>query len=251
MTGRYEVLAIEGMGEVRLHDDLASLISVAVDEGGVGIAPWDVVVVAQKIVSKAEGCVRNLAGVTPTARAVELAEKTGKDARLMQVILDETVRIVRAVPGVLIVETKQGLICANAGVDSSNVPGDELVTTLPVSPDRSAGRIRRGLEARYGGRIAVIVSDSFNRPWREGSTNVAIGVSGFEPLVDLRGSADDNGRELRATLVSLADELAAAAQIVMGETGRVPAAVVRGVEFKPSESGSASLLRDAARDLFR
>lgn len=251
MPKRFEVVAVEGMPEVVPGDDLSSMILAAANASGVGIRSGDVVVVAQKVVSKAEGAIRRLSHTTATPKAIELAERIGKDPRMVQIVMDESVRVVRAVPGVLIVETRHGLICANAGVDASNVPGDDSVTTLPVDPDASADRIRAGLEAAVNGHVAVIVSDSFNRPWREGSMNVAIGVSGLEPLVDLRGSADDHGRVLASTLVSLADEMASAAQIVMGETGRVPAAIIRGVEFEPGEAGAGVLLRPSERDLFR
>lgn len=251
MSRRFEVIAIEGLPEVAPGDDLTELISAAAQDSGVGIRPGDVVVVAQKVVSKSEGAIRKLSQTAVTAQVVELAERIGKDPRMVQIVMDESVRIVRAVPGVLIVETRHGLICANAGVDASNVPGDDSVTTLPADPDASAERLRAGLESRAGGNVAVIVSDSFNRPWREGSMNVAIGVSGFEPLADLRGHVDDHGRVLAATLVSVADELASAAQIVMGEIGRVPAAVIRGVGFSPGNVGAGVLLRPPARDLFR
>ena len=232
-------------------DDLTELISTAAQSSGLDIRPGDVVVVAQKVVSKSEGAIRRLSQTTATPETVELAEKIGKDPRMVQIVLDESVRIVRAVQGVLIVETRHGLICANAGVDASNVPGDDSVTTLPADPDASAERLRAGLESRAGGNVAVIVSDSFNRPWREGSMNVAIGVSGLEPLADLRGRVDDYGRVLSATLVSVADELASAAQIVMGEIGRVPVAVIRGVDFSPGNVGAGVLLRPPERDLFR
>lgn len=251
MPNRFEVLAVEGIPEVVPGNDLAAMILAAAKDTGVRIRSGDVVVVAQKVVSKSEGAIRRLSQVTANPEVTELAERIGKDPRMVQIVMDEAARIVRAVPGVLIVETRHGLICANAGVDASNVPGDDFVTTLPVDPDASAERIRAGLEAAANVSVAVIVSDSFNRPWREGSMNVAIGVSGLEPLTDLRGNADDHGRVLASTLVSLADELASAAQIVMGETGRVPAAIIRGVEFKPGEEGAGVLLRPPERDLFR
>ena len=251
MSRRFEVLAIEGIPEVAPGDNLTELISAAAQDSGVGIRPGDVVVVAQKVVSKSEGAIRRLSQTTATPEAIELADRIGKDPRMVQIVMDESVRIVRAVPGVLIVETHHGLICANAGVDGSNVPGDDSVTTLPIDPDASAERIRSGLESSAGGSVAVIVSDSFNRPWREGSMNVAIGVSGFEPLADLRGHVDDHGRVLASTLVSVADELASAAQIVMGEIGRVPVGVIRGVGFLPGNVGACVLLRSPERDLFR
>ena len=251
MPKRFEVLAVEGIPEVVPGDDLASMILAASQASGVGISSGDVAVVAQKVVSKSEGAIRRLSQTTATPEVTELAGRIGKDPRMVQIVMDEAVRVVRAVPGVLIVETRHGLICANAGVDASNVPGDDSVTTLPVDPDASAERIRAGLEAAANGHVAVIVSDSFNRPWREGTMNVAIGVSGLEPLTDLRGCTDDHGRVLAATLVSVADELASAAQIVMGEIGRVPVAVIRGVEFAPGDAGAGVLLRAAERDLFR
>lgn len=252
MTSRIEITAVSGLPEVAEGDDLAALIHAAAEAQETPIAGDDVVVVAQKIVSKAEGAVVDLGGVIPSERARELAELVGKDPRLVEVILGQTRRIVRAVPGVLIVETIHGLVCANAGVDQSNVPGNGGALTLPRDPDASARRLRAGLEARAGSRVAVIVSDSFNRPWRTGSVNVAIGTAGFQPLRDSRSRTDDHGRPLRATVVSLADELASAAQLVMGEFGGTPAAIVRGAGVEPADGvDSVVLRRDPARDLFR
>ena len=250
MAAHIQIHGLTGMSEVREGDDLAALLLQAAESVS-PIRPGDVVVVAQKAVSKAEGAVVDLASVTPSAEAVRVAAQAGKDPRLVEVVLRQSRRIVRIGRGVLIVETRHGLICANAGVDASNVPGDGFVTLLPRDPDSSARRIRKALEAAAGAPVGIIISDSFNRPWRQGSANVAIGISGLAPLGDLRGTQDDHGRTLHATVVSLADGLAAAAQLVMGETGGTPAAVIRGVSFKPSSEGSGRLVRARQRDLFQ
>ena len=178
----------------------------------------DLIVVAQKIISKSEDAVVDLDTQTPTDEADCLAKIVGKDPRLVQIILDQSKRVVRAVQGVLIVETHHGFICANAGVDHSNIEGDEVVTTLPVDSDRSAETIRGVLLRITGRKVGVIVSDTFNRPWREGSINVAIGIAGFDPLKDLRGTTDDFNNEMTASIVSLADEVASMAQLGMGES---------------------------------
>ncbi len=233
-------------------DDPAAMVLDAVERQGSPLTPGDVVVVAQKIVSKAEGAVVDLEKVTPSERAIELAETVRKDPRLVEVILQQSERIVRAAPGVLVTETIHGLVCANAGVDNSNSAVPSQVITLPRDPDGSARAIRATLESRVGFPVGVIVSDSFGRPWREGSTNVAVGVAGIEPLDDARGRADDHGRTLQGTVVAVADEIASAAQLVMGEFGGVPAAIVRGLQIKMSDSGSArSLQRSPESDLFR
>ena len=211
----------------------------------------DLIVVAQKIISKSEDAVVELCHQIPTDEADHLAQIVGKDPRLVQVILNQSKRVVRAVQGVLIVETHHGFICANAGVDQSNIQGDQLVTTLPVDSDRSAEIIREAFLCRTGRKVGVVISDTFNRPWREGSINVAIGIAGFDPLKDLRGAKDDFNREMTTSVVSLADEVASMAQLVMGETGRVPAAIVRGVEWNPGDYSKTRLLRPANRDLFR
>jgi coenzyme F420-0:L-glutamate ligase/coenzyme F420-1:gamma-L-glutamate ligase len=249
--GRLEVIGVPGIKEAIAGDVVADLIARASRAAGMPVRPADILVVAQKLVSKAEGCTVWLSTVQPGAEARRIAAEVEKDPRVVEVVLSQSRRILRAVKGVLIVETHHGFICANAGVDASNVPGGDVVTLLPPDPDASARRVRDGLEA-YGARpVAVIISDSFNRPWREGSVNVAIGVAGMAPLLDQRGETDDHGRVLRATVVSVADEVASAAQLVMGETRGTPVAIVRGVPVVPSEEGSAKLLRDPARDLFR
>jgi coenzyme F420-0:L-glutamate ligase/coenzyme F420-1:gamma-L-glutamate ligase len=252
MTAHIEIIAIAGLPEVREGDDVAAMIYDAVLEHDSGLQSGDVVVVAQKVVSKAEGAVIDLNSITPSERARELAETVLKDPRLVEVILQQSVQVIRAVPGVLITETIHGLVCANSGVDSSNSAEDDQVITLPPDPDESARSLRTALESRSGVEIGVIVSDSFGRPWREGSTNVAIGIAGLQPIEDARGQGDDHGRVLRATVVAVADELASAAQLVMGEFGGVPAAIVRGAAITMSDNVSASALqRSPETDLFR
>ncbi len=245
------IIPVTGLPEFVLGDDVGQLIAERCEVNGTPVIAGDLVVVAQKIVSKAEGAVRLISEQQPTGEAERVAGIVGKDPRLVQIVLEQSIRVVRAVPGVLIVETHHGFICANAGVDSSNIESDELVTTLPEDSDRSARLIRETFVARVGDDVGVLVSDTFNRPWREGSINVAIGVAGLDPLLDLRGTIDDFEREMRTSTVSLADEVASAAQMVMGETGRIPAAIVRGVGWERGEFASSRLVRPATRDLFR
>jgi coenzyme F420-0:L-glutamate ligase / coenzyme F420-1:gamma-L-glutamate ligase len=234
-----ELLAVEGLPEIRPGDDLAALI-----RGSFEVRAGDVVVVAQKVVSKAEGRLRDLREVRPGGRAEELARQLGTDARIVQVVLDESVRVVRA-ERALIVETAHGFVCANAGVDHSNVEAPDTVTLLPVDPDRSAAELSRALGA------AVVVSDTFGRPWRLGIVNVALGVAGLPAVHDLRGTPDDFGRDLRATVVAVADELAAAAGLVMRKTARVPVVVARGWTAEGVAGTGRDLIRPAAEDLFR
>ena len=244
-------IPVLGLPEIVVDDDLGALIVGRCEATCIELLDGDLVVVAQKVVSKAEGAIRVIAYQVPSPEAIELAGTLGKDPRIVQIVLDQSRRVVRAVPGVLIVETVHGFICANAGVDQSNIELDGVVTILPVDSDRSAREIRDRLRELTGCEVGVLVSDTFNRPWREGSTNVAIGVAGFDPLRDLRGSNDDFDREMTTSTVSLADEVASTAQLVMGESGRVPVALVRGVDWIPGEYSADRLLRPAERDLFR
>jgi len=244
-------IPVLGLPEIVVDDDLGALIVGRCEATAIDLLDGDLVVVAQKVVSKAEGAIRVIAYQVPSPEAIELAGTLGKDPRIVQIVLDQSRRVVRAVPGVLIVETVHGFICANAGVDQSNIELDGVVTILPVDSDRSAREIRDRLRELTGCEVGVLVSDTFNRPWREGSTNVTIGVAGFDPLRDLRGSIDDFDREMTTSTVSLADEVASTAQLVMGESGRVPVALVRGVDWIPGEYSADRLLRPAERDLFR
>ncbi|MBE2245034.1 MAG: coenzyme F420-0:L-glutamate ligase [Burkholderiaceae bacterium] len=247
------LIGVAGLPLVQPGDDLVSLLVASLDRSGGSLRAGDVVVFAQKIVSKAEGRTVDLRRITPSARARELARETGKDARLVEIILGESVRVVRSRKDVLIVEHRLGFVMANAGVDQSNVGGDDdLALLLPADPDRSAERLRDALQARCGGTIAVIVNDSFGRPWRRGSVGVALGCSGLPALHDLRGRPDLFGRTLRITEVALADEIAAAASLLMGQADEaVPAVVVRGLALQGPPLPACSLLRPPSEDLFR
>jgi coenzyme F420-0:L-glutamate ligase / coenzyme F420-1:gamma-L-glutamate ligase len=243
---------VRGIPELRPGDDLAALVLGALDRSGLELCPWDVLVVTHKVVSKAEGALVDLDTVTPSAAAVELAERTGGDPRLTEVVLGETRRVLRASPGVLVCETLTGLVCANAGVDRSNVPGTETVTLLPRDPDGSAAGLRAAwLAAAAGGPLGVVVCDSFGRPFREAQVNVAIGVAGMPALTDHRGLVDTTGQPMSASVLASADEIASAAELVMGKVDGVPVALVRGLRWAGEGSGSAELQRDPAHDLFR
>jgi coenzyme F420-0:L-glutamate ligase/coenzyme F420-1:gamma-L-glutamate ligase len=209
-----------------------------------------VLVLSQKIISKSEGRLLRLSDVTPSTMATTFATELGRDPRLIEVILRESRRVVRMDRGVLVTETRHGWVCANAGVDQSNVDAD-MVALLPEDPDRSARAFRDAVRVQAGADVYVIVADTFGRPWREGLVNIAIGVAGFAPLRSYLGERDPAGRPLQATILAVADELAAAAEPVMGKLDRIPAAIVRGLPLAPSEEGSKALLRDPARDLFR
>jgi coenzyme F420-0:L-glutamate ligase/coenzyme F420-1:gamma-L-glutamate ligase len=252
VTHRLELVALDGIGEVQPGDDLVSIIAGSLRDGDIGLREDNILVVTQKIVSKAEGRIVDLATVEPSALARDWAERWGKDARQVEVVLRESASIVRMAPGGLIISrTRHGLVCANAGVDQSNVPGVDRVTLLPVDPDGSARALREGLGEALGVAPAVIISDSFGRPWRMGIVNVAIGAAGIEVLADLRGDPDAEGRLMRATIIAVADQLASAADLAGGKVGRRPVVLVRGFAFAPSDAGSASLIMPLEQDLFR
>ena len=250
MPPRYEVIGIEGIGEVRPGDDVARIVLEAADRQRTPVAGGDVLVLSQKILSKSEGRLLNLNDVTPSTMATTFATELGRDPRLIEVILRESRRIVRMDRGVLVTETRHGWVCANAGVDQSNVDA-EMVALLPEDPDRSARAFRDAVRTHTRHEVSVIVADTFGRPWREGLVNIAIGVAGFAPILSYLGQQDPAGRPLQATILAIADELAGAAEPVMGKLDRIPAAIVRGVALQASEEGSKALLRDPARDLFR
>lgn len=250
MPPGYQVVGVEGLPEVRPGDDLARLIVDATARQGTPLQSEDILVVGQKIVSKAEGRIVRLPEVTPSPIAISMGDGLGRDPRLLEVILRESRRVVRMDKAVVITETRHGWICANAGVDQSNVDHD-CVVLLPEDADRSARVLRESVRRLAGVTVAVIVTDTFGRPWREGLTNVAIGVSGMAALRSYLGETDPAGRPLTATILAVADELAGAAEPVMGKLSRIPVAIVRGLAFDPGEEGSKPLLRDPARDLFR
>jgi coenzyme F420-0:L-glutamate ligase / coenzyme F420-1:gamma-L-glutamate ligase len=250
MPPRYEVIGVAGLGEIAPGDDLVRLIVEATRAQETPLRGGDLVVVSQKIVSKAEGRLLRLDSITPSTVAANLAAGVGRDPRLVEVILRESRRIVRMDRGIIVAETHHGWVCANAGVDQSNVDA-ESVALLPEDPDRSARALRDGLRARTGLELAVLITDTFGRPWREGLTNIALGVAGFSPLRSYLGERDPAGRPLQATVLALGDELASAAEPVMGKLDRIPVAIVRGLALPPGDEGSKPLLRDPARDLFR
>jgi coenzyme F420-0:L-glutamate ligase / coenzyme F420-1:gamma-L-glutamate ligase len=243
-----EVLGIEGFPEVRAGDDLNSMISGAVAGD---LQTGDVLVVTHKIVSKAESRLLDLRTVEPSPLAKDYATRYGKDPRQIEVVLRESRRIVRMDRGIIISETHHGFVCANAGVDASNVPGDDTVCLLPVDPDASAARLREVLAAGTGVEVAVVISDSFGRAWRHGITDVAVGVAGMDPVADYRGLNDPHGYPMEASVLAVADELAAAAELVMGKTEGIPLAIVRGYAYSPTPGSAAELLMPPDRDMFR
>lgn len=248
------VFTLSGIPEVQAGDDLAALIASALEGAGEALQSGDIVVVAQKIVSKAESRYIELADMTPGAEALEWAAKTEKDPRLVQAILDETETVLRWRPNLLVVEHVRGWVMANAGADQSNIEGNEgeRVLMLPVDPDASAQAIRAGLEKRYGGSIGVIVADSVGRAWRVGTVGLALGAAGVMTVADIRGELDRQGRELKVSIVGMGDEIAAAANILIGEAAEgTPVAIVRGLNAAHTEQTGADLVRPASEDLFR
>lgn len=245
------IIPVQGIGEIHPGDDLAAAILQALGQQGEALRNHDIVVVTQKIVSKAEGQIVDPSTVEPSAFAQELARQGRKDAHHYEVVLRESQRVVRMDHGVLITETKHGLICANSGVDESNVGGGHLLTLLPKDPDASAARLRAAFAERAGAQVAVIISDTFGRPWRVGQVNFAIGLAGMDPVHDYVGQRDAYGYELHVSVIAVADELASAAELVMGKVDKVPVALIRGFAYTPSDGKAQSLIRDAASDLFR
>jgi coenzyme F420-0:L-glutamate ligase/coenzyme F420-1:gamma-L-glutamate ligase len=250
-----EVLALEGIPEIRPGDDLPALILAALDAsaGALPLRTDDVLVVTQKIVSKAEGAIVDLTTIEPRPEAMAFAERWDRDPRQVEVVLREARRVVRMDNGVVITETPHGFICANGGIDASNVGPESgsIVTLLPVDPDASAARIRAAVAQHAGMDVAVIVSDSFGRPWRWGIVDVAIGVSGMLPLEDLRGTPDRDGRVMRSTVRAVADEIASAAELALGKIAARPVAIVRGASFVRGEGSIRDVLIPPQFDLFR
>ncbi len=249
--GTIQLIPVDGIPEVRPGDALAPLIVAALLAAGEGLRPGDIVAVAQKVVSKSEGRLCRVSEVVPGARARAMAAESGRDARLLEIVLGETRRIVRWSRGVLIVETHHGFVCANAGVDQSNAGAADTVVLLPVDPDASATRLREALRTISGLDVPVIVTDTFGRAWREGHLNVAIGISGLPALRRYAGSFDPEGYELKVTEIAVADELAAASELVMGKLDRRPAAVIRGLRLDEAAETGQEYVRPAERDMFR
>jgi coenzyme F420-0:L-glutamate ligase/coenzyme F420-1:gamma-L-glutamate ligase len=251
MDDEIRIIPLHGIPEIRPGDDLNAMIIEAIERRSFAPADGDVFVVAQKAVSKADGCLVQLSEIEPSPLAINYATRTEKDPRHVEVVLREAKRIVRMEGPVLIVETRHGFVCANAGVDRSNVLGEDTLALLPPDPDASARKIRDALQARYGVDVAVIISDTFGRPWREGQTNVAIGVAGIIPLNSYVGQIDTQGYELRVTAICVADQLAGAAEMAQGKTAQVPVAVVRGASYPRGEGSIAMVVRPPEKDLFR
>ena len=250
MNPSVSIFPILGVGEITRDTDLAATLNSALVEQGTPLQDGDILVVTQKIVSKAEGCVVQLDSVEPSDLAKEWAERWDKDARVVELVLRHSRRIVRMDRGVIISETFHGLVCANAGIDLSNVGGDRA-TLLPPDPDASAERLRSALAGMTGARVGVVITDTHGRAWREGQINLAIGVAGVEALRHFEGQLDPTGYELRVTMLATADELASAAELVMGKVDRVPAALVRGLGRALGEGSAKQLIRPPANDLFR
>lgn len=255
MNSGIQILPVTGIGEITPGMNLGLVIYEALQAQQETLQQGDVLVITQKIVSKAEGRIVNMAEVQPSEFACAFAQQWDKDARHVEIVLRESRRIVRMDHGVLIAETAHGFICANAGVDESNVNGRQELTLLPLDPDRSAGELRASLQQLAGKGpsfdIAVIISDTWGRPWRNGQVNMAIGVAGMEPVADYRGQYDPYGYLMHASAIAVADELAASAELVMGKIDKVPVALIRGYPYTPATSNARSLVRDAATDMFR
>lgn len=254
MSTELRIIPIQGIGDIHPGDDLGVTIYEALLRQNLQLEQGDILVVTQKIVSKAEGRTVNLNEVQPSAFARAIAEQSQKDARHVEVVLQESKRIVRMDRGVIIAETQHGFICANAGVDESNVNGAHLLTLLPIDSDASAQALKTRLQQLaedHSAEIAIIISDTWGRPWRNGQVNMAIGVAGIEPLTDYRGQSDTYGYELRASIIAVADELAAAAELVMGKIDQVPVALIRGYTYTAGSGSGRALIRDSATDMFR
>jgi coenzyme F420-0:L-glutamate ligase/coenzyme F420-1:gamma-L-glutamate ligase len=244
------LIAVRGIPEIAAGDDLGLLIARGVRAMGLELADKDIIVIAQKIVSKAEGRLLRLDSITPSTLAREWAAAYDKDARMVEAVLTQSRRIVRMERGVIISETHHGFVCANAGVDASNV-AEDMITLLPEDPDGSARVIQAALEREFKVSLAIIISDTFGRPWREGIANVAIGIAGIAPLIDYRGQADCFGRPLRVTVIAVADELASAAELVMQKSAAVPVVIIRGFDYEAREASARELIRPPEHDLFR
>jgi coenzyme F420-0:L-glutamate ligase/coenzyme F420-1:gamma-L-glutamate ligase len=250
-TGEMRVLPLMVEGMIRAGDSLTGKLLIAVKQEGLQLREGDVLVVKHKVVSKAEGAMVELDTIRPSASSRAWGRRFGVDARVTELALCESRRIVRRKNGVLITQTRRGFVCANSGVDVSNVDGGKHAVLLPENPDRSAARLRREIKKKLGVAVAVIISDSFGRPWREGLTEVAIGVAGMRPLVDYRGRRDPHGHSLHATVEAVADELACAAGLVCGKLASTPACIIRGFSYRKGKGSGQELIRPAKYDLFR
>lgn len=246
-----QIIGLRDVPEIQPDADLARAALDAASTSGVSFTAGDILVVAQKVVSKAEGLLVDLREIEPSDIARRYAERWGRDPRQTEVVLRESARIVRMDNGLIISQTRHGFVCANAGVDASNVPGGDYVLLLPRDPDGSAAKLRESLRALTGLDLAVIISDSFGRPWRQGIVNVALGVAGLAPLIDYRGQPDDFGRIMTSSVVALADEIASAAELATGKVNRTPFVIVRGYPYQAAEGKGADIVMPSSNDLFK
>ncbi len=251
MPSEVRIIGLDGVGELRPGDDLVPVILNSLTVSGVSLERGDITVVTHKVVSKAEGRLLDLKDIEPSSFARQWAASYDKDPAQIEVVLREAKRIARMDRGIIIAETHHGFVCANAGVDASNVAGEDCVCLLPLDPDASARRIQEGLKRETGLDIPVIITDSFGRAWRNGVVNVAIGVAGLEPIVDYRGQDDPYGYQMSVTLMAVADELASAAELAMGKVDQRPVALVRGYAYQPGAGNGGQLVMPPERDLFR
>ncbi len=251
MPSEVRIIGLDGVGELRPGDDLVPVILNSLTVSGVSLERGDITVVTHKVVSKAEGRLLDLKDIEPSSFARQWAASYDKDPAQIEVVLREAKRIARMDRGIIIAETHHGFVCANAGVDASNVAGQDCVCLLPLDPDASARRIQEGLKREAGFDIPVIITDSFGRAWRNGVVNVAIGVAGLEPIVDYRGQDDPYGYQMSVTLMAVADELASAAELAMGKVDQRPVALVRGYAYQPGAGNGGQLVMPPERDLFR
>jgi coenzyme F420-0:L-glutamate ligase/coenzyme F420-1:gamma-L-glutamate ligase len=245
------IIPLRGAPEAQAGTDIAAMALAAASANGVRLHDGDVLVVTQKVISKAEGLLVDLRTIEPSDIALRYAQQWGRDPRQVEVALRESVRIVRMDRGLIISQTRHGFVCANAGVDASNVPGDDMVCLLPRDPDASAERLRAEIARQAGVEVAIIISDSFGRPWRQGIVNVALGVAGMAPLADYRGQPDDFGRIMNSSVMAVADEIASAAELATGKVERTPFVIVRGYPYQRATGSGAQILMDPAADLFR
>lgn len=245
------IIGLPGFQEVKPGDDVGAMLLDYFRSGATTLEHGDILVVTHKVISKSEGRLIDLKTVEPSTFAIDYAKRFDKDARHVEVVLHESARIVRMDHGVIIAETRHGFICANAGVDASNVAGEDSVCLLPLDSDASAATLRSVLSAAFGFDVPVIITDSFGRPWRDGITNIAIGISGLLPFADYRGEDDAHGMTLKVSMLAVADEIAAASELVMGKLAQVPFAIVRGYPYTPGEGSARQLVRDPSRDMFR
>jgi coenzyme F420-0:L-glutamate ligase/coenzyme F420-1:gamma-L-glutamate ligase len=245
------IIPLRGAPEAQAGSDIAAMTLHAATASGVRLQDGDILVVTQKVISKAEGLLVDLKTIEPSDIALRYAQQWGRDPRQVEVVLRESVRIVRMDRGLIISQTRHGFVCANAGVDASNVPGDDIVCLLPRDPDGSAERLRAQLKRAAGVDIAIIISDSFGRPWRQGIVNVALGVAGIAPLTDYRGQRDDFGRVMSSSVIAIADEIASAAELATGKVERTPFVIVRGYAYQRASGSGAQILMNPATDLFR